>query len=564
MKARRLGMTNIVASGVIAVTLTALGLFWTRWLCALQRDTLLPESARKASVEVSPLLQSGSQGEPNSVASFRIEARIPQVHPALIGSGLMRSVESQLPGGLDSPFYRWERGSEGFSVHYDAALGQIVCEGSERPLNADGTHAPRRPFVCYAGPQGMAETADEKLGQFLAPIVDAPWYPQIVYDCAVRRFFAIDWPTRTVRQGPELPNDGTYRPVQIRVLSKNLEASLILPLVRREDHQHNQVVLPDCFSVQSPVLILDASGRIDLLDAETLHFVGVAGRLMSPTPLLGPARPVAPEEVTAYEVFPLGLPSGAGSERRTYGGCAVATLAREGMGMRLDVYDAHGQRVGSAETGLPQYTENARGEIVPGHPIPSAEAAYAYLPGAQVLAVVKFALESLHPPALLALSHLAAPHLEATAGYRSIFLLPDSFVAMNARDAGIGRAARFFGACLLIFPAVLLALLLVGLVVRDGAKMGLSTNARAAWVAGTILFGLPAYITYRLTRPRVTLVTCTNCGKSRRPDMDKCHRCGSPWVVPELTPPAWRVLGAPEPAEENSPSREPRGDFQVQ
>jgi hypothetical protein len=24
--------------------------------------------------------------------------------------------------------------------------------------------------------------------------------------------------------------------------------------------------------------------------------------------------------------------------------------------------------------------------------------------------------------------------------------------------------------------------------------------------------------------------------------MDKCHRCGSPWHVPELTPPAWRVV----------------------
>ena len=94
--------------------------------------------------------------------------------------------------------------------------------------------------------------------------------------------------------------------------------------------------------------------------------------------------------------------------------------------------------------------------------------------------------------------------------------------------------------------------------------MGLSKQERTLWTLGAFALGLPAYITYRLTRPKVTLVTCANCGKSRRPDMDKCHRCGSPWVVPELTPPAWRVLGEPEPAEENSLSREPRADMQVQ
>ena len=197
----------------------------------------------------------------------------------------------------------------------------------------------------------------------------------------------------------------------------------------------------------------------------------------------------------------------------------------------------------SEETRIPHYAEARRWQDSKGWSIPSVAAAYFQLPGAEILTVVQFTLESLHPPVLLALSHWAAPHLEATAGYRSIFLLPDSFVAMSARDAEIGRLARFFRACLLVFPAVLLALLLAWLVTRDGAKMGVSKNARAAWIAGTVLFGLPAYITYRLMRPKITLVTCTNCGKSRRPDRDQCHRCGSPWTVPELTPPAWRVLG---------------------
>jgi hypothetical protein len=41
-------------------------------------------------------------------------------------------------------------------------------------------------------------------------------------------------------------------------------------------------------------------------------------------------------------------------------------------------------------------------------------------------------------------------------------------------------------------------------------------------------------------------VTCPNCGRDRWVDREKCHHCGSPWLVPELVPPAWRVIGRPE------------------
>ncbi len=59
---------------------------------------------------------------------------------------------------------------------------------------------------------------------------------------------------------------------------------------------------------------------------------------------------------------------------------------------------------------------------------------------------------------------------------------------------------------------------------------------------GTLAFGLVAYITYRLTRPDLSLVTCANCGRLRRVDQGQCHRCNAQWEVPELTAPAWRVV----------------------
>jgi len=97
-----------------------------------------------------------------------------------------------------------------------------------------------------------------------------------------------------------------------------------------------------------------------------------------------------------------------------------------------------------------------------------------------------------------------------------------------------------------------LAIWLATRVSKDAVVVGLSENARAYWIIGTLAFGLTAYITYRLTRPKITLVTCPNCGKMRRPDMAKCHRCKSDWLVPELRPPVWRVLKGTEQVHEGS------------
>jgi len=95
---------------------------------------------------------------------------------------------------------------------------------------------------------------------------------------------------------------------------------------------------------------------------------------------------------------------------------------------------------------------------------------------------------------------------------------------------------------MLISPSIILAACLAYLVVKDAAAVGLSRNLRRFWAFLTLAFGLAGYITYRLTRPTITLVTCANCGKLRRPDTDMCHHCKSKWQVPELIPPTWRVL----------------------
>jgi hypothetical protein len=162
------------------------------------------------------------------------------------------------------------------------------------------------------------------------------------------------------------------------------------------------------------------------------------------------------------------------------------------------------------------------------------------------MTIGKFLLENLHPPILSLASYFTAGSIEAASGHRAMFLLPNSFIAMKGRDARENIAARFLSALLLMSPSIALAILLAWRIGRDAAIVGLPRKIRRFWTLGTIAFGLAGYITYRLTRPKVTLVTCANCGKLRRPDMETCHRCGSKWDVPELTPPAWRVLNGAE------------------
>jgi hypothetical protein len=166
------------------------------------------------------------------------------------------------------------------------------------------------------------------------------------------------------------------------------------------------------------------------------------------------------------------------------------------------------------------------------------------VPGGLTVVTARFLLENIHPPALLLLSYFTAPYYRAGSSYCSIFVMPDSFVAMKGRDLRRLSVLRLIDALVIMVPSILLAIALAILVARDAQRVGFAKDTRMLWVLITIVFGLPAYITYRLTRPQATLVTCANCGKHRRPDLERCHHCNSPWSVPELDPPTWRVLDA--------------------
>jgi hypothetical protein len=566
MNSRKCNSVNVLAAGVVVVILMSLGLFWARWLCSAMRFNLLPPSARE--VAIYPGRQFGYDGgaDPNLVAAPRVRARMSTHEQLLAGLALGAShyLERRLPGTQIGPqrdayIYRWESGAGGQRIYFDPALGLIVRTGIERVPEGHDVHAARQ-VAYYAGPEGVSLVPEEKLGRFTAPVADSlVVVPQTVYDPAFRRFFAIDWRENqlVVKKGPELPQDVLRHPVQIGVIQKGSTYIDIPALDKVLDGSRSPKSVFWSSNLRGDrVLVLDASGRLDWLDPQTLEIRGPAGYLPMPVTLFGSGRSRArPEEVAGYEACAISSYYGKGM--------AVATLSREGLALELDYFDTIGVQAVGGGTAVPGYGEPAPGKTGPAR-IPSAKAAYLFLPGAQVLTLAQFTLENLHPPAFLLASYLAGPHLDATAGYRSLFLLPDSFVAMSARDTHAGVVRRVSRAFSLASLAFLLSLLLVWRMTCDGARLGMSRNARVAWAAGIVVFGLPAYVAYRLTRPRVTLVTCANCGVGRRPDLEKCQRCGSPWVAPELVPPTWRVLGEQESTEENSSAEARQANLQTE
>ncbi len=555
MNARKQGLINVVAVGVVVLLLTSLGLFWARCLCGTLRHRVLSEMAGPVAIRPSHLLPGEVQGDPNSTSVSTLQASMSDEDPLLVGLGISQYVEAHRPGGYCSDVYVWGRAPDEVWIYFDRSLGLIVYRGKDISQRSDGRTTVQY-VTLYAGPEGMGTRPDTELGRFVHPLGEFTGRPWIVYDRALRRFFVIkDW-QRAVASGPQLPPGDAYRPVQISLLEKNppaLEFSVLLGRPARHistDGTPDGVIARHSVhsvtgsspSLAGTALVLDASGRIDLLDLDTLELTGPVARLPRPATLFAPRSAAGPRDIAAYAVEGIvSMKDGDQGRKWFYAGCAVAVLSADATAVKVEVFDPNGRVIASDETKYARHAGPSEHRSVRENTVAKA---YFDVPGAAAVTGLKFALESLHPPVLQLLSYFTASRFEATAGYRSLLVLPNSFVAMKARDSRTGSVNRFMAAGMLMLPSVLLALLFAGLVVRDGAGAGLTKNARSKWFIATLVLGLPACITYRLTRPTIRMVTCRNCGQMRRPDQETCHGCGSAWIVPELTPPAWRVLDA--------------------
>jgi len=542
MRSRPKYPIQVLAAGFLVLVFLSLSLFWARWVCKSILVDNMPMDYRTVNITASELFPAEIESDPNVLRHSVVHAHI--IHPeAPEALGIANYLSEKALERYHSRIYSFDHeNKEAVFVYFDGRTGQINCRWADFEKMPDGTLI-RKKVLFYVGPEGVSEIPDKKLGRFNPVVIDFGSTPLILYDIKLRRFFAINFKDRIVTKGPQLSEDDPHWPVDIGILSKNpgvLDIYWSSPDIKTSQNHKDKALYSIAGNILTRernsdydsdqyVLVLDESGRIDLLDRETLEFAGPAGRLPAPETFFPADKRVTPDDLLAYRVLPMAL-----KEDHKYRGLIAATVSREGTALALSVFDKKGACFESEDTRAKNSIGNRN--------VPSSSAVFFGTPWSPAITIGKFLLENLHPPILSMASYFTAGSIEAASGHRAMFLLPNSFIAMKGRDARDNIAVRFMYALLLMSPSIVLAILLAICLGKDATIVGIPRKTRRWWLLGTIAFGLAGYITYKLTRPKITLVTCANCGKPRRTDMDKCHRCGSKWDVPELTPPAWRVL----------------------
>ncbi|MDT8300449.1 MAG: hypothetical protein RQ760_03130 [Sedimentisphaerales bacterium] len=592
MKSLTNNPVKVFATGFIVLVLLSLPLFYIRIICEANLLEGIPQGVRKVAISPSGLVPDEYEYEkdPNVVIHSQVSAYMSQ-EPSL-AFGIVDYFRARIPGGRCSKVYFFY--SDTSYMYFDKKSGLIVHSYYDTQIMPD-KRVLNKSVQIYIGPEGISEIRDKTLGRFIEPIIDRTgiYYGLnesrefIVYDKKLRCFFKIDFNKETVTKGPELGKGNRHcEPIHIGLLRKpGFSMNWVPPQINKSEEDKNQAgyqsdlkpVIANAHGREAGpyLLVLDKSGLINLLDKESLKFVqvngynAIAGWLPRPETYFGaPVEGARPQDLLGYEVWPLALtthffenpeskkvffgepfightkPTPSKIERK-YLGMFAAGLSRDGTALTLSVFDEKGKQIKSAKS---SFTKQEGNRTLSSR---SSKAVFFKPPFASTFTIIKYLAENLHPPILSFASYYTANSFEAGAGHRGLFLLPNSFIAMWGRERSGNFVERFFGALGWIFPSIIFSIWLATRVSKNAVVVGLSENAKFYWIIGTLAFGLAAYITYRLTRPGITLVTCQNCGKMRRPDMDRCHRCKSKWLVPELTPPAWRVLdGAEQKAEQ--------------
>ncbi|MGD0573312.1 MAG: zinc ribbon domain-containing protein [Sedimentisphaerales bacterium] len=550
---------NVIAAGFIVLVLFSLVLFTGRYYCFEALMEPMPLEWKKVTICPSGLLpgegsprqtkdiltyaDAGISSDPNtrlSAVQFELNDYFIRMGAIGVSRGYMPGMPNRQFRTKDGVYYiYWDKDDY---LLFSERSGQIISSYSYTAK--DGKHTK----VYFAGPNGVSEKASVSLGRFEEPIVERTYFQRLgLYEVKQRRFYLIDYRNSKVTAGPELPRGDNIEPMGVGEGDYS-GGSWVSPEIKDVNGvwQLQTAFLPACaepnerwirfgYGYTTKYLnVLDKSGRIYELDTDNWSFRDV-GFLPTPRSLYSGSQDNAaakPGNLLNYQINPVYYGLIEKSKRHPwetkdvscYFGMCACSLSREGTALAVAVFDPNGKLV-------------YRGDTQTKGGISTASAVYSESPMATT---ILFLLENLQPPAFEIASYLCGDSIEPSAGHRALFILPNSFVGMLGRYDGTKFDKEVF-LPLLMGPSLILSIWLAFRIRKDAKIIGLSSRAGTWWTAGTIAFGLPAYITYRLTRPKETLVTCQNCGSMRRPDMEICHRCGSKWEMPELTPPNWRI-----------------------
>lgn len=559
MNVRTRNLLIAMATGFVVLVFFSLVLFVGRYYCLEALMVLMPHDWKEVTICPSGLLP--DEGSPNQTKYVLTYAK----------AGLSIDPNTKLSAVQSKLDYRFIiRGAMGISLwdmmqrrrqFHTKGVFYYFCDKDNYLLlnERDGqiiysygylSKGPDRENIAeskvyFAGPNGVSDKASASLGRFEKPIAGRT--PVLgnklrLYEVKQRRFYLIDYKNREVAAGPELPRGDKLEPVMVGF---DFKGDWIPPEAMDVNGvwKPRMVFLPTCTEPNEKwvwfdytkryITVLDKSGQIYELDANNWSFRDV-GFLPVPHSLFSNGqqdKAAHPEDLLSYQIDPVYYTLMEKNKDRTweakdvrYFGMCVSSLSREGTALAVAVFDPNGNLV-------------YRGDSKTDRGISTASAVYSESP---MVTTVLFLFENLQPPVFEIASFLCGNCIEPSAGHRTLFVLPNSFVGMLGRYNGTKFDKEVF-LPLLMGPSLILSIWLAFRVRKDAKILGFSGTAKQWWTVGTIAFGLPAYITYRLTRPKETLVTCQNCGQLRRPDMEVCHRCGGKWEMPELTPPNWRI-----------------------
>ncbi len=550
---------RVLTVGAIVLLLVSLGLYWGRFVCKVALGYAIPYANRRVRVEPCGLVPSSLEAQGESAIPSRIAADADLRR--VVGLGMVDYFDSHLAGGGNSGVFQYQQGAETLCTYFDAGIGRIVqCKiYQEEQDDQDKSGLWVKEPLFFVGPDGVSVVDSDKLGKFVDPLAEFETASaMLIFDRRAGRLFRADLDARRTLEAPAeaMEKIGSILAVERIQIKPNLLNMNWTPPLRpaSEDERQSKAddlmfgnVLPMVRLSKTPgeyVLALDDSGRIYRLDRKTLAFAGLAGHLpAAPEYSLSRDEIARPCDLSAYHVEAVAF-----EPNSLHQGIFVATLSRDGTGAALAVFDADGEMIRLDVTMASSVRRRAMqedyGDLPDSDIIAQARTGRTALEVAwgPMLTGARYVLENVQPPVFSMISYLVGPSLTAEAGHRSLFILPHSFAGALGRKHREHRIQRLALLMLVISPSLILAGLLAVAVKTDARNMGLSDRATKYWTAGTIAFGLPAYLTWRLTRPGETLVTCINCGRGRRPDMERCHRCGSPWEVPELVVPNWRVF----------------------
>jgi hypothetical protein len=337
----------------------------------------------------------------------------------------------------------------------------------------------------------------------------------VIWDTEQSCFLVIDFESMTFRKGPKLP-EARFTDMANSWYLETMKRYCIVDWYSGDFEPNSLVAPPEGLlqDVRNVIMILDEMGFVFALEPESLKLTGPLGRL--PGILLEPGEePIFdPSKILGYSVQSI-------HAWPNYRGLLTGVVFKDGYTMGMALFDAEGTQIEKNQINLHK--------LIPTEPV------------GPIYYLLRYSFENLHPPVLAFLSYFVADWYGPEEGFRALFFLPHSFVANMACGSKANFIENAFAAMALLLPAILLGVFLAWRVDRDARLLGVSKRIRNGWIVATFLFGLPVWITYRLTRPGIWMVTCANCGRLRRLDRQTCQHCQSGWEVPELEPPGWRV-----------------------